>query len=299
MSTEELASTTLDAVKARAIALEAPMSDEDAAGLAALVNGGDITGAVTEDKYNEMMAQINAMTKEQLAQMLMVAKMMGGMVSASNGSGEDGGGIDATAAATAAATASATAAAMAEAIAQQMGAATTSTKDEASSAGEAKNSDVGENNEPSEEDKEKFHNPDGAWRMSIPRSVKIEELVRLLNVFKGYPNTRWPAKPERVYVDKVCMAIRGCSSVIKSRQDAAVAANAVGPLVEVLTGVHLEDRETCLRTVQCILGICGKNEDATEAFKGAGAGDAVTAVHAKHKDSNSKDFEKAVAMFCS
>ena len=46
--------------------------------------------------------------------------------------------------------------------------------------------------------------------------------------------------------------------MIKSRQDAAVAAGVVEPLVEVLTGVHLEDRETCLRTVQCILGICGR-----------------------------------------
>ena len=133
--------------------------------------------------------------------------------------------------------------------------------------------------------------------MSIPRSVKIDELLRLLNVFKGYKNTRWPAKPERVYVDKVVMAIRGCSSVIKSRQDAAVAAGVVEPLVEVLTGVHLEDRETCLRTVQCILGICGKNDDATAAFKAAGAGGALEVIHAKHKDSNSKDFEKAVALF--
>ena len=302
MSTEDLAAATLDAVKARAIALEAPMSDEDAAGLATLVNGGDISGAVTEDKYDAIMQQINAMTKEQLGQMLMMAKMMGGMVSAA--AGDDG-------------TAASPAAAMAEAMAQQMGAAmgaamgagstafASSDKkpaaEEGTSAGEEKSEEAaasGGNDEPSDEDKEKFHNPDGAWRMSIPRSVKIDELLRLLNVFKGYANTRWPkAKPERVYVDKVCMAIRGCSSVIKSRQDAAVAAGVVGPLVEVLTGVHLEDRETCLRTIQCILGICGKNDDATAAFKAAGAGDAVNAIHAKHKDSNSKDFEKAVAMF--
>jgi hypothetical protein len=151
--------------------------------------------------------------------------------------------------------------------------------------------------EPSDEDKTKFEGPKGEWRMSIDRSVKIDELLRLLNVFKGHKNTRYPAKPETVYVDKVVMAIRGCSSVIKTRQDAAVAAGVVGPLVEVLTGVHLEDRETCLRTVQCVLGICGKNDDAIAAFKSAGAGEALAAIVGKHKDSNSSDFEKAAAMF--
>jgi hypothetical protein len=40
-------------------------------------------------------------------------------------------------------------------------------------------------------------------------------------------------------------------------------------MIEVLTGVHLEDKETCLRTCQCVLGICGNNEEATAAFKDA------------------------------
>jgi hypothetical protein len=43
----------------------------------------------------------------------------------------------------------------------------------------------------------------------------------------------------------------------------------VSPMIEVLTGIHLEDKETCLRTCQCVLGICGNNEEATAAFKDA------------------------------
>ena len=157
---------------------------------------------------------------------------------------------------------------------------------------------------PSLEDKEKFNKFEGPqnknvgeWRMAIPRSVEIQELVRLLNEFKGYANTRYPKKPETVYVDKIVMAIRGCSSVVKSRQQAAVDAGVVGPLVEVLTGVHLKDRETCLRTTQCIMGICGKNEVATAAFQAAGVVAAMAAIMNQHKGKNTKDLEKATAMF--
>ena len=156
---------------------------------------------------------------------------------------------------------------------------------------------------PSQTDKEKFNRFEGnknvaEWRMTVPRSVEIQELLRLLNGFKGYANTRYPKKPETVYVDKIVMAIRGCSSVVKSRQQAALDAGVVGPLVEVLTGVHLKDRETCLRTTQCIMGICGKNEVATAAFQAAGVVAAMAAVMNQHKGSkNTKDFEKAAAMF--
>jgi hypothetical protein len=156
---------------------------------------------------------------------------------------------------------------------------------------------------PSQTDKEKFNRFEGnknvaEWRMTVPRSVEIQELLRLLNGFKGYANTRYPKTPETVYVDKIVMAIRGCSSVVKSRQQAALDAGVVGPLVEVLTGVHLKDRETCLRTTQCIMGICGKNEIATAAFQAAGVVAAMAAVMNQHKGSkNMKDFEKAAAMF--
>eukprot|EP01047_Picozoa_sp_COSAG01_P041371 COSAG01_NODE_3546_length_5949_cov_2.806700_3_plen_396_part_00 len=57
--------------------------------------------------------------------------------------------------------------------------------------------------EPSDEDKATCSHFSG-----IDRAVKIDELLRLLNVFKAYPNTRYPAKPEVVLVDKVVMAIR-------------------------------------------------------------------------------------------
>ena len=158
-------------------------------------------------------------------------------------------------------------------------------------------------NEPDAKEREKFVT--GEWRMKIPRDIKIDELLRLLETYNNYPNVRWPAKPEKVYVDKIVMAIRGCSSVVKKRQDAAVASGVVGPLVKVLTGVHLKDRESCLRTVQCILGICGNNEAAIEAFKVAGASRAMNTImiqckdtsNRKFKDSNSNDFAKAAEMF--
>ena len=146
--------------------------------------------------------------------------------------------------------------------------------------------------EPSPEDIELCSKP------SIDRSVKIDELCRLLGVFKDYPNQRFPAKPEVVLVDKVVMAVRGCSSVIKARQDAAVAAGAAPLLVAVLTGPHLKDRETCLRTAQCLLGIMGKNEGAVAAFREAGCKEAMEGVLAQgHKDDSPGSMAKALALF--
>ena len=95
MTTDELATATLDAVKARAVALEAPLLDEEAASLAQLINSarsgelGDIEALVTEEKYEAMLVQINAMTNEQLGQMLSMVKMMGGMLQAAE-EGADG-----------------------------------------------------------------------------------------------------------------------------------------------------------------------------------------------------------------
>ena len=95
MTGEELATATLEAVKARAVALEAPLPDEEAASLAQLINSarsgelGDIEAAVTEEKYEAMLVQINAMTKEQLGQMLTMVRMMGGMLQAAE-EGADG-----------------------------------------------------------------------------------------------------------------------------------------------------------------------------------------------------------------
>lgn len=54
----------------------------------------------------------------------------------------------------------------------------------------------------SEEDKELCGKP------SIDRSVPMDELLRLLTVFKDVPNERYPAKPERVFVDKVARSCR-------------------------------------------------------------------------------------------
>lgn len=129
--------------------------------------------------------------------------------------------------------------------------------------------------EPSPEDIELCSKP------SIDRSVQIDELCRLLGVFKNYPNKRYPAKPEVVLVDMVVMAVRGCSSVVKARQDAAIAAGVAPLLVAVLTGPHLKDRETCLRTSQCLLGIMGKNDDAVAAFWVAGCKKAMEGVVAQ------------------
>jgi len=145
--------------------------------------------------------------------------------------------------------------------------------------------------EPSDEDKATCN------VQSIPRDVKIDELTRLLGVFAKYPNKRFPVKPEQVYIDKVIMAIRGCSSVVKARQQAAIDAGVAPIFYEVASGPHGQDRETCLRMVQCILGICGKNDEATAAFAAAGIAAPLEAIVAKHKDSNSKDMEKCLALF--
>jgi hypothetical protein len=71
------------------------------------------------------------------------------------------------------------------------------------------------------------------------------ELVRLLNVFKNVPSPDLGTVKEQ-HCGKVVDAIRGCSSVVAARQDAAIAAGVAAPMVEVLTGVHLGDRETCM-----------------------------------------------------
>ena len=240
MTKDQLATATLDAIKARAIELESPLSDEDAAALGTMMASAD-TGDVTEEKFNSTMEQLKKMPKEQFDGMLLMAKMMGG------------GGVDA----------------MAEQMAAAMGGATGGAMGGAMGGEEKEKEPVGE---PTEEEKEQFNKFDeagkniGEWRMSIPRTVNIDELIALLHKFKNYPNTRWPKKPETVYVDKIVMAIRGCSSVVKSRQDAAVTAGVVQPLVEVLTGCHSTDKETCVRTTQCILGVCGNNEDGMCRF---------------------------------
>ena len=77
MTKDQLATATLDAVKARAIELESPLSDEDAAALGAMMASAD-TGDVTEEKFNSTMEQLKAIPKEQINGMLMMAKMMSG-----------------------------------------------------------------------------------------------------------------------------------------------------------------------------------------------------------------------------
>ena len=77
MTKDQLATATLDAIKARAIELESPLSDEDAAALGAMMASAD-TGDVTEEKFNSTMEQLKAIPKEQINGMLMMAKMMSG-----------------------------------------------------------------------------------------------------------------------------------------------------------------------------------------------------------------------------
>ena len=131
--------------------------------------------------------------------------------------------------------------------------------------------------------------------VTVDRAVKIDELVRLLHVFKGLPSPHLGTMKEQRYCGKVVDAIRGCSSVIVARQDAAIAAGVAAPIVAVLTGVHLEDRETCMRVSRCIDGICGKNEAACAAFGEAGGKAALEAVIAKHSGRDTKSFEQALA----
>ena len=94
------------------------------------------------------------------------------------------------------------------------------------------------------------------------------------------------------------MAIRGCSSVIKVRQDAAIKAGVVPGIIETFSGCHKDDRETMLRTCQCFLGICTKNDEAIAAFKEAGGQEALQGVFDKHgeRDSSTKDMAKSLAL---
>ena len=68
----------LDAIQARAIELESPLSDEDAAALGAMMMASAEVGKVTENKFNSTMEQLKAIPKEQINGMLMMAKMMSG-----------------------------------------------------------------------------------------------------------------------------------------------------------------------------------------------------------------------------
>ena len=150
---------------------------------------------------------------------------------------------------------------------------------------------------PTEEDLELCSKP------SIPNTVKIDELVRLLNIFCQYPERYTFEKggktyPAHNYVDKVVMGIRGCSSVIKARQKAAIDAGVVPGMVKIFTGPHKNDRETMMRTTQCFLGICKGNDEAQAAFKAAGAKDALEEVCKIHegKDSSTKDMANSLAL---
>ena len=78
MTKDQLATATLDAIKARAIELESPLSDEDAAALGAMMMASAEVGKVTENKFNSTMEQLKAIPKEQINGMLMMAKMMSG-----------------------------------------------------------------------------------------------------------------------------------------------------------------------------------------------------------------------------
>ena len=79
MTKDQLATATLDAIKARATELESPLSDEDAAALGAMMMASDAeVGKVTENKFNSTMEQLKAIPKEQINGMLMMAKMMSG-----------------------------------------------------------------------------------------------------------------------------------------------------------------------------------------------------------------------------
>jgi hypothetical protein len=64
----------------------------------------------------------------------------------------------------------------------------------------------------------------------------------------------------------------------------------------VLSGVHLEDRETCIRVARCIEGICNKNDAAQAAFRAAGAEGKLIKAMAKHDKRDTKLFETAVAL---
>lgn len=69
-------------------------------------------------------------------------------------------------------------------------------------------------------------------------------------------------------------------------------------IIKIFTGPHKNDRETMMRTCQCFLGICGKNDDAIAAFKEAGGEAALTEVVKIHegKDSSTNDMAKSLAL---
>ena len=79
MTKDELATATLDAIKARAVELGSPLSDSDAAGLTKLMGGLELEDvAVTEEQFKKTIAKIGGLQSTEFDGMLMMAKMMGG-----------------------------------------------------------------------------------------------------------------------------------------------------------------------------------------------------------------------------
>ena len=79
MTKDELATATLDAIKARAVELGSPLSDGDAAGLTKLMGGLELEDVtVTEEQFKKTIAKIGGLPKDQFDGMLMMSKMMGG-----------------------------------------------------------------------------------------------------------------------------------------------------------------------------------------------------------------------------
>mmetsp|Transcript_65204 Transcript_65204/g.76610 ORF Transcript_65204/g.76610 Transcript_65204/m.76610 type:complete len:234 (+) Transcript_65204:260-961(+) len=74
MTKDQLGTATLDALKARAIELDSPLSDEDAVLLGGMITEESADFGVTEKAFNFNMAQFKAITKEQFDRMLMMAK---------------------------------------------------------------------------------------------------------------------------------------------------------------------------------------------------------------------------------
>ena len=102
---------------------------------------------------------------------------------------------------------------------------------------------------------------------------------RLLKVFKAYPSVKGSLKdkiPDAYYCGNIAMTLKGISSVVPARQNAAVAAGVCPDLVEAIQN-HLDERETCLRCAQCVTAIAKKNVDAQDAFKKAGGEKALKA----------------------
>ena len=90
MTTEQFTSAWLDAIKSRAIALESPLSDEDATALGAMLAGCmteeiklhqanvQLHPKVSEQMFNSMTEDMKNLAKWQFDKMLTTAKMMGG-----------------------------------------------------------------------------------------------------------------------------------------------------------------------------------------------------------------------------